>query len=90
MYQTLLKPFLFLFSPEKAHHLALRLFSIALAIPLFGQMLKLSFKAKGQIVQKAGLSFKNNVGLAAGFDKDGRYMNLMAHMGFWIPGNWKQ
>ena len=82
MYQTLLKPFLFLFSPEKAHHLALRLFSIALAIPLFGQLLKLSFKAKGQIVQKAGLIFKNNVGLAAGFDKDGRYMNLMAHMGF--------
>lgn len=82
MYQALLKPFLFLFSPEKAHHLALRLFAIALAIPLFGQLLKISFKARGQAVQKAGLHFKNIVGLAAGFDKDGRYMNLMSHMGF--------
>ncbi|MEL7123830.1 MAG: quinone-dependent dihydroorotate dehydrogenase, partial [Bacteroidota bacterium] len=30
----------------------------------------------------AGLSFKNPVGLAAGFDKDGAYLDLMPYLGF--------
>ena len=29
-----------------------------------------------------GLDFQNPVGLAAGFDKDGRYYNEMSHLGF--------
>lgn len=40
------------------------------------------YRQKGNAKIVAGLSFPNQVGLAAGFDKDGKYMNLMSHVGF--------
>lgn len=81
---ALLKPLLFLLSPEKAHHLTMGLFRMALALP-FG---KLFFKKVYQYEDKKlerqvlGLTFKNPLGLAAGFDKDGKYYKEMAELGF--------
>lgn len=83
MYQRLIKPFLFLFKPERAHHLALKLFKLSLNVPVLGYFLSSSFSSKQKSdIELAGLQFPNRVGLAAGFDKDGRYMNLMSRMGF--------
>ena len=83
MYHFLIKPFLFLFKPEKAHHLALSLFSIALYVPVISYLLRRSLRPNKQTAsEKAGLMFPNKVGLAAGFDKDGKYMHLLSRMGF--------
>jgi dihydroorotate dehydrogenase len=82
MYKLIIKPFLFLFAPEKAHHLALRLFRITLAIPFVNTFLKQSLKTRTASTNVMGLTFPNKVGLAAGFDKDGKYLDLMSNMGF--------
>ncbi|MFI5172263.1 MAG: quinone-dependent dihydroorotate dehydrogenase [Chitinophagales bacterium] len=84
MYKLLLKPLLFLFDPETAHSLALLLFKIALMIPGYGYFHDRKFvlnSAKGG-KKVFGLDFKNPVGLAAGFDKNGKYIELMARLGF--------
>ena len=84
MYKHLLKPFLFLFQPEKAHHLTLSLLRIALVIPVISQIVKAGFRYESPKLEKNlfGLHFKNPVGLAAGFDKDGKYYQLMNMLGF--------
>lgn len=84
MYQIVIKPFLFLFSPERAHYLTLFLFRMLLAIPLVGYLLKKGFQVKDKRLERTvfGLKFDNPVGLAAGFDKDGKYYDTMAALGF--------
>lgn len=83
-YKNILKPLLFLFAPEKAHHLALKLFGIGLSIPLVSNIVKSLFKLEHSSLEKEvmGLKFKNPVGLAAGFDKDGKYLTRIHHLGF--------
>ncbi len=84
MYKQFLKPLFFLFSPEKAHKLTLFLFRTALKIPGLSAVLRNSytFQHKNLERQVMGLTFPNPVGLAAGFDKDGKYIDLLPHMGF--------
>ncbi|MFN0275574.1 MAG: quinone-dependent dihydroorotate dehydrogenase [Chitinophagales bacterium] len=84
MYKSLVKPLFFRFKPETAHHLALSLFRTALLIPGYG-----FFHDKLYNINKPGLerevfgiTFKNPVGLAAGFDKNAEYIDLMARLGF--------
>ena len=79
MYQ-LIKPFLFLMTPERAHH-----FTVALVkLPFVGSILKSLYSSKNDKLRRTvmGLEFENPVGLAAGFDKDGRYFQEMAKLGF--------
>lgn len=84
MYKLLLKPFFFLFSPEKAHRLTLVLFRISLNVPLLGYLMKNTFSLRDPRLERElfGLKFPNPVGLAAGFDKDGKYIDLMSALGF--------
>ncbi len=84
MYKLLIKPFLFLLSPEKAHYFTVKIFSLLLAIPLLGAILRNSFSIKNKSLQRhfLGLDFANPVGLAAGFDKDGKYLHTMSALGF--------
>lgn len=84
MYKQFVKPLLFLLSPEKAHKLTLKLFRFGLKTPGLNSILKRSYilKHKGLERQVMGLTFKNPVGLAAGFDKDGKYIDLLPFMGF--------
>ncbi len=84
MYKNIIKPFLFLFTPEKAHHLTVRLLKITLAIPLVSFLFKKSLELKDERLHREvfGLKFENPVGLAAGFDKDGKYFRAMSSMGF--------
>ncbi|MEM8527291.1 MAG: quinone-dependent dihydroorotate dehydrogenase [Bacteroidota bacterium] len=83
MYQ-ILKPLLFQISPEKAHHLTVKLFKIVLQIPIISTLFKQIYRYEHPNLEKQlfGLSFKNPVGLAAGFDKDGKYFREMAALGF--------
>lgn len=84
LYKILLKPLLFLFPPERAHHLTVFLLKMALAIPGIGQLFRAIFSVKNSGLQKEifGLKFENPVGLAAGFDKDGKHFRTMAALGF--------
>ncbi|GAB5554890.1 MAG: quinone-dependent dihydroorotate dehydrogenase [Saprospiraceae bacterium] len=84
MYKTLLKPFFFLLAPEKAHHLTLNLLNFVLAIPGISYLFKQFYAFEDPRLEREvfGLKFKNPVGLAAGFDKDGKQINSMSSLGF--------
>lgn len=84
MYKSLLKPFFFLFPPERAHHLTLSLFNLGLSLPGIGMLLRRVYRYQHPALQRKlfGLTFENPVGLAAGFDKDGKHYKTMAHLGF--------
>jgi dihydroorotate dehydrogenase len=81
---ALLKPLLFSFSPEKAHHYTVHLLRFAASNPLGRALLRSWYgtEAVSTPVDVMGLRFPNAVGLAAGFDKDGKYINAMALLGF--------
>lgn len=84
MYKTLLKPFFFLFAPERAHHLTLVLLKAVLAVPGLSQLFRAVFRVRDPLLERRvlGLTFPNPVGLAAGFDKDGKHFRAMASLGF--------
>ena len=84
MYKLIIKPFLFTFPPEKAHKITLTLFSILTSIPIIGSVVRSFYKVEHPSLEQNifGLNFKNPVGLAAGFDKDAKYFDLMAQLGF--------
>lgn len=83
MYQ-LLKPILFGFKPEKAHHITVKAWNTVLKIPGINSIVKNYFRVQDPKLKRElfGLSFDNPVGLAAGFDKDGKYYDSMSHLGF--------
>ena len=70
--------------PERAHHFTMRWFMRLLAIPGIRSLVRAMFCVERPELhrQVAGLTFRNPVGLAAGFDKDGRYLHAMAELGF--------
>ena len=76
---TLIKKVLFLLPPEKAHHLSLASLSILNKVGL----LKL-VKPKNKIepVEVMGINFPNRIGLAAGLDKNGDYIQALSNLGF--------
>lgn len=84
IYKYILKPTAFLFDPEKAHHLSTSFFKIINNIPLLNTLVRSSLKKEDPRLQTEflGLKFNNPVGLAAGFDKDGKYYNTMSALGF--------
>src|SRR5687767_1057368 len=62
----------------------MRLFMRGIKTPVVSGILNNAFKYDHFSFQKniAGLTFKNPIGLAAGFDKDGKYLHAMAALGF--------
>lgn len=84
VYKTLLKPLFFLFPPERAHHLTLFLLRLMLSIPGLGHLFRAIYRYEHPSLRRElfGLTFENPVGLAAGFDKDGRHFRTMAALGF--------
>ncbi len=78
------KPFLFLLAPESAHRFTIVLARIGFGIPLLGTFLKNYYTITHKSLRRDlfGLHFKNPIGLAAGFDKDGKYIHLMSKLGF--------
>jgi len=84
VYQFFIKPILFLFPPEKAHRLTLFFLKIALALPLVRHFFKSLYSINDERLKRKvfGLTFENPVGLAAGFDKDGKHFKAMTALGF--------
>lgn len=81
---ALFKPVLFLFSPEKAHRITVALLDMAAAIPPANWLMRRLFCVEKPALtrQLMGLTFPNPVGLAAGFDKDGKHIEGLACLGF--------
>ncbi|MEZ4911138.1 MAG: quinone-dependent dihydroorotate dehydrogenase [Saprospiraceae bacterium] len=82
MYKLIFRPLLFLFDPEKAHKIALFSLKLVLRIPLLNLVYKHSGMRKNGGIDCMGLTFKNRIGLAAGFDKDGKYIQDLSQLGF--------
>jgi dihydroorotate dehydrogenase len=80
----LIRHFLFLFSPEKAHYIAADLLHFFLKVPGLKQLLRSFFSVNDNLLKTNvfGLSFNNPVGLAAGFDKNAAYYNDFSNLGF--------
>jgi dihydroorotate dehydrogenase len=73
---------LFSLDPEAAHQLTLNALRLAGNIPLSNWVLNKIFKAPPKPVQAFGLTFKNPVGLAAGYDKDALAVKGLSALGF--------
>ena len=84
MYKFLIKPFLFLFDPEKVHHFVFSLIKLGATIPGKLWSWRLMFKVTDPRLKRTvfGLEFDNPVGLAAGFDKDAKLFNELSAFGF--------
>ncbi len=81
MYERL-RPLLFRLDPEDAHSLTLTALRLAQAFPPTLWLLQKAFSAPEKPVEAFGLRFKNPVGLAAGYDKDGVAVRGLAALGF--------
>jgi dihydroorotate dehydrogenase len=84
VYKLFIKPLFFLLPPEKAHYLTIFLLKLTLAIPVVNSIFKSLYKVKDDRLKRNlfGLTFENPVGLAAGFDKEGKYYEAMSSLGF--------
>jgi len=84
MYKVLIKPLFFLLPAESAHYFAMWLLKTACKIPGMRFLLERSFTINDKKLQRNlfGLSFENPVGLAAGFDKDARWIDELSTLGF--------
>ena len=78
MFTDLINQFLLFLEPERAHHLALN------ALQIVERTLLLYPPRYNNIkpIRLMGLSFPNPIGLAAGLDKNGDYIDALAALGF--------
>jgi dihydroorotate dehydrogenase len=83
MYKTL-RPLIYLFTPEQAHHATIALLRLGGAIPPANALLRAWFRPRrpGPQVRLLGLDFQNPIGMAAGYDKDGLGWRGLACLGF--------
>lgn len=83
MYKLLIRPLLFLFDPEKVHYFSFRWIKRLHKWGLSGFLNKMgNFEDKRLERKVFGLTFKNPVGLAAGFDKDAKLFKELGDLGF--------
>jgi dihydroorotate dehydrogenase len=83
-YKKYIFPNLTRFDPEKVHYVVMDILKIACNIPLMPGILRLIFEKKDTRLERNifGLNFKNPVGLAAGFDKNGVWTDQLSNLGF--------
>ena len=79
MLYSLARPVLFALDPEAAHDLALAALKL---LERGGMASMLADAVPAQRVKLMGLEFPNALGLAAGLDKNGEYIDALAAMGF--------
>ena len=84
LYRLILRPILFLFDAEAVHNLAISTGRFLGSNPITKFLTSISFNYSNEILTQkvAGIEFKNPVGLAAGFDKDGYLTSILPSVGF--------
>lgn len=78
----LFRRLLFRLDAETAHSLALNLIRAAAAMPGLNYVIRENFRGPYLPVETFGLKFKNPIGLAAGYDKNGLAWRGLAMLGF--------
>ncbi|MEZ5032936.1 MAG: hypothetical protein R2787_16220 [Saprospiraceae bacterium] len=80
----LIKPLVFRLDAEKAHYLTMGVLQTLADIPPAHDLLHRLWYGNdtGLTTSAFGLTFRNPIGLAAGFDKDARFIREMALLGF--------
>jgi len=76
VYRSLVRPILFRLPPETAHEFALH------SLPFYTNFIGRPFESSTLNTDLFNLCFKNPVGLAAGFDKNGVALESLAALGF--------
>ncbi|GAA3567807.1 quinone-dependent dihydroorotate dehydrogenase [Snuella lapsa] len=84
MYKLLLRPLFFKIDPEKIHHFTFSLIKNTSKIPGFKALYRSLYVVDDKRLERKlfGITFKNPVGLAAGFDKNAVLYNELANFGF--------
>ena len=84
MYKLIIRPFFFLFDPEKIHYFTFSFIKLVSKIPLVSNIFRAIYQVNDKKLERTlfGLTFKNPVGLAAGFDKNAVLYNELANFGF--------
>ncbi len=84
MYKLLVRPFLFLFDAEQVHHFTFKTIKLINQIPGVSLIIRSIYTIEDKKLEREvfGLTFKNPVGLAAGFDKDAKLHSELANFGF--------
>ena len=84
MYKLFIRRFLFLFDPEKIHYFTFSLIRFLCKVPFFSAIFRAMYLIEDKRLERNlfGITFKNPVGLAAGFDKNAVLYNDLANFGF--------
>jgi dihydroorotate dehydrogenase len=84
MYKHIIRPLLFLLSPEVVHRIVGGALRIVCRIPGGRRFLRFMFAYRRSDLEREvfGIKFPNPVGLAAGFDKNGSLYDEMGALGF--------
>lgn len=84
MYKSIIRKILFNFDPEKVHHFTFSMLKTLFKLPFTGSVARNKFLVKNKSLERNlfGLTFKNPVGLAAGFDKNAMLFDEFANYGF--------
>ena len=84
MYKSLVRKILFQFDPEKIHHFSFSMIKGMMKVPFIPGITKSIFKVEDPVLERKlfGLTFKNPVGLAAGFDKNALLFDEFSNYGF--------
>ncbi|MBS4044398.1 MAG: quinone-dependent dihydroorotate dehydrogenase [Chitinophagaceae bacterium] len=81
---ALLRQLLFTLSAHQAHEISMQLLKVGCSVSLIKTLLAQQFSIDNKALEKNvfGLTFKNPVGLAAGFDKNAEYLHELEALGF--------
>ena len=83
MYKSIIRPILFLFDPEKVHYFSFSLIKFLSKIGFSGLFRSLFVVDDSRLEKELfGITFKNPIGLAAGFDKNALLYNELSDFGF--------
>jgi len=80
----LLRSFLFRFDPERVHYFSMNSLRFLCSIPVVKKIISKQFSVTNHQLKREcwGITFKNPVGLGAGFDKNALYLNELEALGF--------
>jgi dihydroorotate dehydrogenase len=83
MVYNILRQVLFLFDTEKVHHFSMKCLQIVCSFSVTKKIIQKSFSPKNSTpINVFNVTFKNAIGLAAGFDKNAKYLNELEALGF--------
>lgn len=84
MYKLIIRPILFLFDPEKVHYFTFSVIKFLHKIPFVPGIIRSMFQVNDKRLERNlfGITFKNPIGLAAGFDKNAVIYNELSNFGF--------